>query len=228
MRRVHSVNIYKNFINKDKLQEEVCQEILSDLRKEIEDWYYQVKSVDNANTSVRQSVSFHLLVPWYTARYNHLLILLYRPSYLNPRPSQDLLDILGKSCLETLSYTYKLFKAKLLPLNWTTLYRFLMVCTTILYCLCKWAIDLMESKTEICYCIEIFQAFGSDWIVAKKCAEVFRKIENKLLEITLSDGHVSDMDNLSKELLGASSSYHEILNVHSVDLCIDTDFMYNF
>ena len=86
----------------------------------------------------------------------------------------------------------------------------------------------MESKTEICYCIEIFQAFGSDWIVAKKCAEVFRKIENKLLEITLSDGHVSDMDNLSKELLGASSSYHEILNVHSVDLCIDTDFMYNF
>lgn len=228
LRRVHSVNIYKNFINKDKLQEEVCQEILSDLRKEIEDWYYQVKSVDNANTSVRQSVSFHLLVPWYTARYNHLLILLYRPSYLNPRPSQDLLDILGKSCLETLSYTYKLFKAKLLPLNWTTLYRFLMVCTTILYCLCKWAIDLMESKTEICYCIEIFQAFGSDWIVAKKCAEVFRKIENKLLEITLSDGHVSDMDNLSKELLGASSSYHEILNVHSVDLCIDTDFMYNF
>lgn len=61
----------------------------------------------------------------------------------------------------------------------------------------------------------------------QKCAEVL-KIENKLLEITLSDGHVSDMDNLSKELLGASSSYHEILNVHSVDLCIDSEFMYKF
>lgn len=228
LRKVHSVNIYKNFANTAKLQDEVCQVILSDLRQEIEAWYDQAKSLDRANTSARHSVSFHVLIPWYAARYHHLLILLYRPSYLNPHPSQDLLDTLGKSCLETLAYTYKLFKAKLLPLNWTTLYRFLMVCTTILYCLCKWAIDLMESKTEICYCIEIFQAFGSDWIVAKKCAEVFKKIENKLLEITLSDGHVSDMDNLSKELLGASSSYHEILNVHSVDLCIDSEFMYKF
>ncbi|KAK6893743.1 Protein STB5 [Candida tropicalis] len=228
LRKVHSVNIYKNFANTAKSQDEVCQVILSDLRQEIEAWYDQAKSLDRANTSARHSVSFHVSIPWYAARYHHLLILLYRPSYLNPHPSQDLLDTLGKSCLETLAYTYKLFKAKLLPLNWTTLYRFLMVCTTILYCLCKWAIDLMESKTEICYCIEIFQAFGSDWIVAKKCAEVFKKIENKLLEITLSDGHVSDMDNLSKELLGASSSYHEILNVHSVDLCIDSEFMYKF
>lgn len=175
LRKVHSVNIYKNFANTAKLQDEVCQVILSDLRQEIEAWYDQAKSLDRANTSARHSVSFHVLIPWYAARYHHLLILLYRPSYLNPHPSQDLLDTLGKSCLETLAYTYKLFKAKLLPLNWTTLYRFLMVCTTILYCLCKWAIDLMESKTEICYCIEIFQAFGSDWIVAKKCAEVFKK-----------------------------------------------------
>ncbi|CAI5757670.1 unnamed protein product [Candida verbasci] len=222
LRRVHSVNV-----NNDK---ENCNKVLSEIRDEIEKWYLQAKSLDNNSVQNRTQhpLTFHAQVPWYSARYNHLLILLYRPSFLNPHPSQDILNLLGKACLETLSSTYKLFITKLLPLNWTTLYRFLMVCTTILYCLCKWAIDLIESKTEICYCIEIFQAFGSDWIVAKKCSEVFKKIENKLLEITLTDGHTQDMDNLSKELLGASSSYHEILNVHSADLCIDSEFMYSF
>lgn len=228
LRRVHSVNVHKHFQNKGKPEEELREQVLQELRNEIEEWHSKANELEHTTTRPKQSLAFRALIPWFTARYNHLLILLYRPSYLNPQPLQDKLDTLGKACLQTLSSTYKLFKSKSLPLNWTTLYRFLMVCTTILYCLCKWAIDLMESKTEICYCIEIFQAFGSDWVVAKKCAEVFKKIENKLLEITLTDGHTSDMDNLSKELLGASSSYHEILNVHSVDLCIDSQYMYGF
>ncbi|KAI5966667.1 STB5 [Candida theae] len=228
LRRVHSVNVQKQFHNKGKSEEELREQVLHELRTEIEEWHSKANELEHTTTRPKQSLAFRASIPWFTARYNHLLILLYRPSYLNPQPSQDKLDTLGKACLQTLSSTYKLFKSKSLPLNWTTLYRFLMVCTTILYCLCKWAIDLMESKTEICYCIEIFQAFGSDWVVAKKCAEVFKKIENKLLEITLTDGHTSDMDNLSKELLGASSSYHEILNVHSVDLCIDSQYMYGF
>lgn len=228
LRRVHSVNVHKQFQNKNQPEEELREQVLQELRNEIEEWHSKANELEHTTTRPKQSLAFRALIPWFTARYNHLLILLYRPSYLNPQPLQDKLDTLGKACLQTLSSTYKLFKSKSLPLNWTTLYRFLMVCTTILYCLCKWAIDLMESKTEICYCIEIFQAFGSDWVVAKKCAEVFKKIENKLLEITLTDGHTSDMDNLSKELLGASSSYHEILNVHSVDLCIDSQYMYGF
>ncbi|KAI5956114.1 hypothetical protein CANMA_004561 [Candida margitis] len=228
LRRVHSVNVHKHFQNKGQPEEALREQVLQELRDEIEEWHSNANELEHTTTRPKQSLAFRASIPWFTARYNHLLILLYRPSYLNPQPSQDKLDTLGKACLQTLSSTYKLFKSKSLPLNWTTLYRFLMVCTTILYCLCKWAIDLMESKTEICYCIEIFQAFGSDWVVAKKCAEVFKKIENKLLEITLTDGHTSDMDNLSKELLGASSSYHEILNVHSVDLCIDSQYMYGF
>lgn len=228
LKRVHSVNVHKKKANRNRLEAEVCEQVLTELRDEVEEWHNKATELETLTTKPKQSLAFRALIPWFTARYNHLLILLYRPSYLNPQPLQDILDTLGKACLETLSATYKLFKAKSLPLNWTTLYRFLMVGTTILYCLCKWAIDLMESKTEICYCIEIFQAFGSDWVVAKKCAEVFKTIENKLLEITLTDGHTSDMDNLSKELLGASSSYHEILNVHSVDLCIDSQYMYGF
>ncbi|CAK9438787.1 uncharacterized protein LODBEIA_P30110 [Lodderomyces beijingensis] len=228
LRKVHSVNVHKRPEYRNRSEAEVCEQVLSELREEIEEWHKKANELDNLTTKPKQSLAFRASIPWFTARYNHLLILLYRPSYLNPQPSPDILDILGKACVHTLSSTYKLFKAKSLPLNWTTLYRFLMVGTTILHCLCKWAIDLMESKTEICYCIEIFEAFGSDWVVAKKCANVFKTIENKLLEITLTDGHTSDMDNLAKELLGASSSYHEILNVHSVDLCLDSQYMYGF
>ncbi|EGW34710.1 uncharacterized protein SPAPADRAFT_132165 [Spathaspora passalidarum NRRL Y-27907] len=208
LRRVHSVNLQST---PEETRTSHCQAVYSELRQEIDEWYRQAMCLNSPTTS-RASFSFHGQSPWYTARYHHLLVLLYRPSYLNPNPLPEILEALGKSCLENLSCSYKLFIAKLLPLNWTTLYRFLMVCTTILYCLCKWTIDLVESKTEICYCIEILQAFGSDWMIAKKCAEVFKQIENKLLEISLtSDGH-TDMDKLSRELLGASSSYHEILN----------------
>ncbi|KAG7662431.1 STB5 [[Candida] subhashii] len=221
LRRVHSVSTHKHICIKNKPKEVYRDEVLSELRTEIDEWYTEAGSI-NTPTS---RVSFHSSIPWYSARYHHLLILLYRPSYLNPTPSPSMLEILGNSCLETLASTYKLYIAKLLPLNWTTLYRFLMVCTTMLYCLCKWTIDLVESKTEICYCIEILQAFGSDWIVAKKCAEVFKQIENKLLEITLTSSGNTDMDNLSRELLGASSSYHEILNVHSVDISFENEFL---
>ncbi|RLV92651.1 Protein STB5 [Spathaspora sp. JA1] len=213
LRRVHSVSLQNNSVSEETRQLH-CQEVYAELRRDIDDWYNQAICINNQNTT-KASFSFHGSNPWYFARYHHLLVLLYRPSYLNPNPPSEILQALGKSCLENLSSSYKLFIAKLLPLNWTTLYRFLMICTTILYCLCKWSIDLVESKTEICYCIEILQAFGSNWIVAKRCAQVFKQIENKLLEISLtSDGH-TDMDKLSRELLGASSSYHEILNSYT-------------
>lgn len=153
LRRVHSVNVHKQFQNKNQPEEELREQVLQELRNEIEEWHSKANELEHTTTRPKQSLAFRALIPWFTARYNHLLILLYRPSYLNPQPLQDKLDTLGKACLQTLSSTYKLFKSKSLPLNWTTLYRFLMVCTTILYCLCKWAIDLMESKTEICYCI---------------------------------------------------------------------------
>ncbi|KAI5966147.1 STB5 [Candida pseudojiufengensis] len=228
LKKVHSVNLSKQFDSTVITKEEYCEKILTELREEIEKWHAKANELENTIQKPKQSLAFRASIPWFTARYNHLLILLYRPSYLNPHPSQSILDTLGKACLQTLSSNFVLFKNKSLPLNWTTLYRFLMVGTTILYCLCQWSIDLLESKIEISYCIEIFQAFGKQWIVAKKCSDIFKNIENKLLEITLTADGQTFMDEISKELLGASSSYHEILNVHSNDLYIDSQYMYGF
>ncbi|CUM65339.1 uncharacterized protein PRCAT00002974001 [Priceomyces carsonii] len=226
LKKVHSVNS-GIMLDEKGSREDRCKSILQELKYEIEDWYLKAGSTSNPLIYSDTTFSFHGSVPWYDARYSHLLILLYRPSYLNPTPTPDILEVLGRACLQTLSSTYRLYSSNLLPLNWITLYRFLTVCTTMLYCLCKWSIDLIESKTEIGYCIEILEGFGNDWTVARKCAEVFKSIDNKMLEISLtSEGNVPDMDHLINDLLGASSSYHEILSTFSVDISLDGSFMY--
>lgn len=173
-----------------------------------------------------QFISFHGSDHWFYSRYYHNMMLLYRPSYLIPRPSDENLKLLSKSCLQSLSYTHKLFESNLLPLNWITLYRFLIVCSTTLYCLCNWGIDLNKSKVEIDLLIEILKAFSQNWIVASKCAEVFQNVVDNIFQIFLiSDGHeVSNIKQLSSELLGASSAYHEILNKNSIEMSFTTMF----
>ncbi|EGV65203.1 Rac GTPase-activating protein BCR/ABR [Yamadazyma tenuis] len=164
--------------------------------------------------------SFHGSDVWYLARYYHNLMLLYRPSYLVPRPTITELNSLGDYCLQSLSYTHKLFEAKLLPLNWITLYRFLTVCSSVLYCLCNWSIDLNESKAEIYFLVEILDAFSANWVFASKCSKVVKNIVDNILEVSLtaSGDEFSNVKLLSSELLGASSAYHEILSDNSIDI----------
>lgn len=223
LKQVHSVNAGEDISDEHRLA------VLDTLKNQIEEWYANSGKLKLFVTSAELtalSISFHGLSPWYAARYHHLIMLLYRPSYLNPKPSLDILETLGKACLQNLSYTYHLYTSALLPLNWITLYRFLTVCSTILYCLCNWSIDLIDSKTEIGYCIEILEGFSNDWVVAKKCAEVFRTIDRQMLEISLTSKGVPDMDKLLTELLGASSSYHEILSEYQVEISLNLAIFY--
>ncbi|QLL32352.1 hypothetical protein HG536_0C05210 [Torulaspora globosa] len=73
------------------------------------------------------------------------------------------LSKLGDFCLKALKHTYTLYKRKMLPLDWITLFRTLTICNTILYCLCHWSIDFVESKIEMQQCAEILQHFGEKW-----------------------------------------------------------------
>lgn len=151
-------------------------------------------------------------------RYSQLQILLYRPSALMPKPPIDSLSTLGEFCLQAWKHTYTLYKKRLLPLNWITLFRTLTICNTILYCLCQWSIDLIESKIEIQQCVEILRHFGERWIFAMRCADVFQNISNTILDISLSHGKVPNMDQLTRELFGASDSYQDILDENNVDV----------
>ncbi|KAH3671602.1 hypothetical protein OGAPHI_000305 [Ogataea philodendri] len=206
--------------------EEEKNEILNEIRQDIEKWYNKSRLLSSSSRQ-KGNISFLESTAWFSARYYHLLMLLYRPSYLFPKPALNNLDVLGRACLQNLSFTYTLYTSNLLPLNWITLYRFLTTCTTILYCLCHWSIDLVESKTDIHLCVEILNGFGENWYFAKRCAEVFKTIDDAILEISLSEsnGQIQPVDQLLVDLMNTSSSYHEILFDNSVDIWYGDDFL---
>lgn len=216
--------VHSTCVSKKKLTTEERTEVIKSLRQELDTVFETEKLkmkqhndiVTNPNGT--STISFHSSDIWLAMRYSQLMILLYRPSVLIPKPPIESLSVLGHYCLEAWKHTYTLYQKKLLPLNWITLFRTLTICNIILYCLCQWAIDLIESKIEIQQCAEILDHFGSKWVFAKKCAEVFRNISNTILEISLSDGNVPNMNKLTTELFGANDAYHEILDENNVDV----------
>lgn len=197
--------------------------IISALRNEVDKIYQEDKvkimqKNDKLELKGQESISFHTSDTWLDMRHAQLQIMLYRPSALMPKPPSDNLVRLGECCLEALKHTYTLYKKKLLPLNWITLFRTLTICNSILYCLCHWNIDLVESKIEIQQCVDILQHFGEKWVFALRCAEVFQVISNTILEISLSNGQVPNMEKLTSELFGASDQYQEVLEENEVDV----------
>lgn len=227
-KKVHSVSVGKRNLNSDDKQK-----IINSLRKEIDDVYatqrakIQKQKTENYSVAYFNSefigdnpdmISFHSSDIWLAMRYSQFQIMLYRPSVLIPKPPLESLTILGEFCLKALKFTYTLYKKKMLPLNWITLFRALTICNTMLYCLCQWSVDLIESKKEIQQCVDILQHFGEKWVFATKCAEVFQNISATILDISLSNGQVPNMDKLTRELFGASDEYKEILDENNVDV----------
>ncbi|SMN20742.1 similar to Saccharomyces cerevisiae YHR178W STB5 Transcription factor, involved in regulating multidrug resistance and oxidative stress response [Maudiozyma saulgeensis] len=216
--KVHAVRCGKmNLTNEQK------QKIISDIRLQLDEVYeFEKNKMQTQNAKHKDDtmtvISFHSSSIWLAMRYAQLQILLYRPSTLIPKPPIESLSILGDFCLKAWKHTYTLYRKKLLPLNWITLFRTLTICNTILYCLCQWAIDLIESKIEIQQIVEILEHFGAKWVFAKKCAEVFQGISNCILDISLSDGKVPNMDKLTRELFGANDAYHDILDENNLDI----------
>lgn len=212
-RKVHSVGAARR-----KLNAEEKKNVIDKLRQELDELYKLETFKIHSAKQETNNITFHHSDTWLSMRYYQLQIMIYRPSALIPKPAMDSLTILGDACLKSLKYTYNLYQKKLLPLNWITLFRVLTICNTMLYCLCQWSIDIIESKIEIHQCIEVLRHFGAKWVFAAKCAEIFSSIINTILDISLSNGRVPNMDKLTRELFGASNEYQEILDENNVDI----------
>ncbi|QLQ77831.1 hypothetical protein HG537_0A00780 [Torulaspora globosa] len=215
-KKVHLVSV-----GRKDYTEEQKEQIIASLAQEIDHIYNRESAKIQKKSALKNCndpISFHYSDVWLSMRYAQLNIMLYRPSTLIPKPTMESLSKLGDFCLKALKHTYTLYKRKMLPLNWITLFRTLTICNTILYCLCHWSIDFVESKIEMQQCAEILQHFGEKWIFAKKCAVVFQNISATILDICLSSGQVPNMEKLTRELFGASDEYQEILDENNVDV----------
>lgn len=217
LKNIHSVNAGTRAISEDsKLN------ILKTFRVEVEDWY----NLTNNLTRYQKNPIYN--VSWFTANYYQLTMLLYRPSFLIPKPPKETLLILGKACLQCLAYTYNLHTSNLLQPSWVTVYRFLTQCTTIIYCLCHWCVDLIESKTEINLCIEILEGFGDRWPVSAKSANIFKNINKNIYELKVtSDWQLIGVEELTNKFFEASRAYHDILSNNNVDIWFDDPVIAN-
>lgn len=219
LKNVHSVN------SGHKVNDDATKlEILKTLRIEVEDWF----NLTNTLTSHHHSKDSIYNVSWFTSHYYQLTMLLYRPSFLIPKPSKETLLILGKSCLQCLAYTYNLHTSHLLQPNWVTVYRFLTQCTTIVYCLCHWCIDLVESKTEMNLCIEILESFGDRWPVSAKSAQIFKEINRSIYDVKVNQNwELLGAQELTNKFFEASRAYHDVLSSNNVDIWFDDPVIVN-
>ncbi|OWB54536.1 binding protein [[Candida] boidinii] len=187
----------------------------------------QAKPNSPSTISKPSGVYNHDSTSWLSARYYHMLMLLYMPSHLYPNPPFYNLEFLGKSCLQNLSFTYNLFVANKLPMNFITVYRILIMCAIILNCIIKSAIDLIESKTHLHLCIDMLEKFGKSWEFAKICSDIFKKINDKILDISLGVISKEKIVELLKHLVSYSNEFLTVLNKNNIDIWYDQIFDFN-
>ncbi|CCH41505.1 hypothetical protein BN7_1046 [Wickerhamomyces ciferrii] len=223
LKNVHSVNSSLKINNEfEKF------DILKNLRIEIEDWYNLTNNLSGLSNNSSNNKNSIYNVSWFTSHYYQLTMMLYRPSFLIPNPSKETLQILGKSCLQALGYIYNLHTSRLLQPNWVNVYRFLTTCTTIIYCLCHWCIDLVESKTEINLCIEILDFFAERWPVAARSVQVFKNINKAIYDLKVThDWQLNDPNELTNKFFEASANYHDVLNNNNIDIWFDDPIIKN-
>ncbi|GME82257.1 unnamed protein product [Ambrosiozyma monospora] len=212
-----------------------------------------LSSTNGKLTPVETEQPYHLSTAWLASKYNHLLMLLYKPSYLYPKlppvststmpPSTSCftnnnasLDLLTRCSVQGISFTFNLYNIHLLPLNWVTLYRFIISCSTILYCLSASAgatsntssntenndslsssgLNTIVSKSDINLIIELFEkGFGSvkgcEW--CSELGSVFRKIDN----VVFGNGTVKN-EVATLCLVDGLKKFHEVLSSRKVNV----------
>lgn len=182
--------------------------VLAPLRAQIEDWFY-------STTKPKVLIKSRLLL---TTVYYNSLTLLYRPSYLVPRPDAEIMTKLSKAVLQNLTYTYNLTLSKAqFSINWLSLFRILIIFKTLLKCLQDNYIVLEESKTEINLCVEIlnnYQNDNEDWNFIKDIVLIFQR----LLKLSFQ---VASEQDIAKEVSYGVSKLELILKENSVGCRLD-------
>ncbi|KAK6457566.1 Rac GTPase-activating protein BCR/ABR [Scheffersomyces xylosifermentans] len=210
MKRVH-FGAHK--ISNQKPDNEYREEVFKKLGEDIDGWYHRANTFKHAAVYVNGYP-----YQWYDTCYHFLMMLVYKPSSLNPYPTNEHWSTVSEACLHTLKGTYGLLQADQIMYHWTTLYRLLSICYTMLYCMSKLRIKPSTSLVEIGYCIELLERFGSHWVVAYKSAETFTKLYQVITEI--DESSEASRDDLIEKLAEFNSSYHQILLDCSVDFSV--------
>ncbi|KAH8896625.1 hypothetical protein GQ53DRAFT_639108 [Thozetella sp. PMI_491] len=155
--------------------------ILEDIRAEIENWYSSGCLVSPLEPDI---LPIHNSISWLSARYYHMLILLYYPSQFNTFGSVVSKTELLKFAQKHLQSTSVLFQQRQLPLNRITLYRFFPIglITVHGFIACAAEGTAFTAREEVGVIINILDAFPDGWLHARQGAHLFRQFLNIIAE----------------------------------------------
>lgn len=149
------------------------QAILHDIRTRIEDWYSHGCLVSPLEPD---NVPIHNTITWQSARYYHLLLLLYYPCRFNsfgPVSPAELLRLAQKH----LQSTSVLLLQRQLPLNRITLCRLLPVSLIVLRSMVHSPNGSMQfaARDEVAVILSVLEAFPDSWLQAHQLAHILRQ-----------------------------------------------------
>ncbi|GMF63034.1 unnamed protein product [[Candida] boidinii] len=101
------------------------------------------------------------------------------------------------------------------------------MCAILLNCIIKSAIDLIESKTHLHLCIDMLEKFGKSWEFARICSDIFKKINDKIIDISLGAISKEKIIELLKHLVSYSNEFLAVLNKNNIDIWYDQIFDFN-
>lgn len=156
--------------------------ILYNIRAEIEDWYSNGCLMSPMEAD---NVPIHSSITWLSARYYHLLLLLYFPNYFNSSASAITRPEVLQFARKQIQSNSALFIQRQLPLNRVTLCRLFPVCLVVMHDFAAtygaedWATlsttQPYEAREEISLLISIFEAFPDGWVIAHQFGRIIQQ-----------------------------------------------------
>ncbi|CAK7221936.1 Rac GTPase-activating protein BCR/ABR [Sporothrix bragantina] len=162
--------------------------VLSGLRGGIEDWYASgclLAPLDLDTEAVPDNVPIHSSMTWLSARYYHLLLLLYYPSsFSRYSGGSNPTSVISRPELQRfaqkhLQATATLHQQRQLPLNRITLCRLLPVGLVLMHCFLAEADSghPFGAADAIAILVSIAESFPAAWTQAQQAAHILRRFQ---------------------------------------------------
>lgn len=162
---------------------------LAGIRAEVEDWYSNgclMSPMESDNVPIHSSVT------WLSARYYHMLLLLYYPNHFNASAAAIGRGELLSFARRQLQSTSALFQQRQLPLNRVTLCRLFPVTLVLMHDFTASCIEAASAdgaggeyntaatspypaRDEVAVLISILEAFPEAWLLAHQAAQLVRQ-----------------------------------------------------
>lgn len=155
--------------------------VLANIRSDIEDWYSNGCLMSPMEAD---NVPIHSSITWLSARYYHMLVMLYYPNHFNSSAAAICRSELLQFARKLLQSNTVLFQQRQLPLNRVTLCRMFPACLILMHDFvatfgrAEWAgqsSTTFSAREEVTVVIATLDAFPAGWLVAHHFSQIMQQ-----------------------------------------------------